>query len=454
MRKISISLVLLSSLACASVTTVNTIKDVFSKAEVSGNIKYYYIDTDKDSTNLGKSYTSSHANSIGGQLHYQTASLYGFDVKATFMTTNAFLLPNVVDTSIIGRDNAVALGKSPGDIVAQESFSVLGEILLSYKYSGLTAWMGRNVIKTPLINAKEVRMLPSAVQGYHFDYAFKNGAVIGASYLDFFKQRTSYKFTNIIEHALGVNTQAITGSTQGSVVVANMGLNLDTINMNFTNYYASNFMNSFYAEIDYRNSILKESKFGLALQGLSQSSIGNADNNLEQASSITGGKRISTSMVGVKAHLSYHESKLYAAYTYVDSDKNSHDSLILPWDGTPLFTNMITSNNLFQSNYGKALNADSAYIGGTHGSKLAFQQGYNFTGVNGFKSLLAVSNYTNHSFLENQRDLNAVVSYSYDTFSIALKGIFVQNNTTASANGTITQTDHLTQYRVIANYKF
>ena len=54
-----------------------------------------------------------------------------------------------------------------------------------------------------------------------------------------------------------------------------------------------------------------------------------------------------------------------------------------------------------------------------------------------------------------QKDFNIVLSYQYDThLSIALKGIFVKNNTSASANGTISQLDDFQQYRVIANYKF
>jgi len=55
----------------------------------------------------------------------------------------------------------------------------------------------------------------------------------------------------------------------------------------------------------------------------------------------------------------------------------------------------------------------------------------------------------------NQQDFNVVLAYNYDKhLSIALKGIWVKNNTGAKADGTVTQLDDFQQYRVIANYKF
>lgn len=57
-------------------------------------------------------------------------------------------------------------------------------------------------------------------------------------------------------------------------------------------------------------------------------------------------------------------------------------------------------------------------------------------------------------FPEAQKDINAAIGYTKDNFSLDLKGIWVQNNTTASALGIINQDQKFTQYRVIANYKF
>ena len=117
---------------------------------------------------------------------------------------------------------------------------------------------------------------------------------------------------------------------------------------------------------------------------------------------------------------------------------------------------MITSNNLFVSNYGKGLTADSVYIGGSLGIKLGYTQSYGFLGLKDIKSTLSYLHVDNSrvGFSNAQRDYNAVLAYTKNDFSLALKGIWVRYNTSASADGTISQLDRLTQYRVIANYKF
>ncbi|MBD3798007.1 MAG: hypothetical protein IE887_09795, partial [Campylobacterales bacterium] len=145
------------------------------------------------------------------------------------------------------------------------------------------------------------------------------------------------------------------------------------------------------------------------------------------------------------------------AYSKVLRDENAHDSLVLPWDGTPLFTNMITSNDLFQSNYGSALKADSVYIGGSQGIKLAYTQGFDFTGYKGFRATLAYLNTSNSraGFDKDQQDINVVLGYEHDEhFSLVLKGMFVDNNTASDKVGLVSQDKHLSQYRVIANYVF
>ncbi|PHR59555.1 MAG: hypothetical protein COA44_01015 [Arcobacter sp.] len=425
----------------------------FQEGSVKGNVKYYYIETKKDKTD--GSHTSAHANSIGGTLSYTTGNLYGFSTGVTFMTTNGFALPNVVDTSILGKDNGVRLGTGAGGEDAQDSFSVLGEVFIKYEYKDFTALYGRKVIKTPLIHAKEVRMLPSAIQGAFVDYKVADETTIGASYLTHFKQRTSDQFTNIIEHALGANTKTITGSDEGDIFVADIVYKSEKITFRVYDYYAKDFMNSAYADVDVKNTLASGWKMNVAYQYIYQTSIGNADTNLNKVNSITNGNKVSSHAMGFKFNAGYKESSIGFAFSKVLSNNDRHDSLVLPWDGTPLFTNMITSNDLFQSNYGKALNADSIYIGGSTGIKFVYTQKYDFTGIKGFKTSLSYLNVRNRAFENNQRDYNIVLGYGIGDFSLALKGIWVRHNTSQKEDGSINpQDDKLTQYRVIANYKF
>jgi len=443
--------ILIPFIFASSLFAADSITTWFEEGSVKGNVKYYFIETKKDKSD-GSS-PSSHANSLGGTLSYTTGNLYGFSTGATFMTTNGFALPSSVDTSILGRDNGVREEGSISGEIAQDSFSVLGEVFLKYQYEDFTALYGRTVIKTPLIHAKEVRMLPSAVQGAFVDYQL-NETNLGASYLSHFKQRTSSKFVNIIEHALGDKTQEITGSTSGEVIILDAVYKNEKLELKAYNYYADNFLNSLYLDASFKNKINTNWSYNAAVQYINQTSIGNADDYFKKSSSVTGGKEIEVNALSAKIGFGYKEANFVFALSEVLKDNSKHDSLVLPWDGTPLLTNMITSNDLFQSNYGKSLTADSIYIGGSRGVKLGYTQKYDFTGVEGFKTMVSYLNIDNEKFKNNQEDFNAVISYTINSFSLALKGIWVNDNTSQKEDGSINQDDSLTQYRVIANYKF
>lgn len=435
-------------------TTIYAADDLrtwFAEGSVSGNVKYYYIETQKENPGT---HTSAHANSVGGKLHYETGDFNGLKTGVTFMTTNGFALSGAVDTSILARDNGVRIEGSASGDEAKSSFSVLGEAYLEYSMNDLTAGYGRRVMKSPLIDAKEVRMLPSAVQGAYATYAMPYGTTLSLSYLTHFKQRTSDRFINIVEHALGTQTETITGSAKQDIAVFSAVYSHSPLKVSLYDYYATDFLNSFYADASYKGDLNSDYSYGAGIQFINQRSVGNADDNLAQAGSATGGKAIRSNAVAIKGAITRDESTIAVAASKVYADGARHDALVLPWDGTPLFTNTITSNNLFQSNYGSGLKSDSLYIGGSLGIKASYNQGYDFAGLKGLKTSLAYLTIDNERFANKQRDINAVLSYATGDFSIALKGIWVKNNTAASADGTISQTDRLTQYRVIANYNW
>jgi len=446
MKYIKTAILLLSSALLAN-SEVTTVSEFFSEAKTSGNIKYYYIQTDKDKSYINASDTSAYANSIGGKLSFDTASLYGFTSGVTFMTTNPFLLGPNVDTSIIGKDN----GARGGD--AKAGFSVLGEAYIAYNYQDIGLTLGRKVIKTPLIHAKEVRLLTSAVSGAFADYSLNKSSKIEIAYLDKFKQRTSDRFLNIVNHALGTQTKAITGSSNGYVLMGGIDYKMNAFSLKAYDYYSENFMNSFYIDGKYSYKI-DDIKMTFAGQYINQISIGNADEYFKNNSATYGGE-INSNAVGAKIDLELSSSKFTLAYSNVFKDDNVHDSLVTPWDGTPLFAATLTSNSLFQSIYGNALTADSTYIGGSEGINLAYFQKYDGFGLKGVSSKLSYLNISNDKFVKNQQDYNIILGYKYtNAFSFALKGIWSQEASGVAVDGTVSQLKLLTQYRVIANYKF
>lgn len=453
-------MVLSSSLIAMSANAIDVgnVNDWFSKGKAYGNIKYYFIETDKEDGVTALD-SRAYANSIGGQLGYTTESLYGFTLAGTFMTTNPFALPDNVDTSIIGKDNGVQGTEDP-----TEGFSVLGEMYLEYQYQGLDVWYGRKTVKTPLVNAKEVRMLPSTVEGGDASYAFESGIKIGGGYLEKFKQRTSSRFVNIVEHALGTKTETITGHTTGNVLPAYLEWHDAHHAVRLYNYYAEDFMNMTYFDASHRRQVNDDFTWTAGFQGMHQHGIGNSVDAMK-ADEISYGGKINGRFFGLKAGAGYKESELVLAYTNVlASRSDEHNSLVLPWDGTPLFSDMITSNNLFASNYGQGLTSSANYIAGTSGLKAAYTQTYDFTGISGFKSVLSYAYYDNSNFIKAQQDINLVLAYGIGNFDLALKGIRVSNNTSNTAadadikagetDASIAQIDTLTQYRVIANYTF
>jgi len=144
------------------------------------------------------------------------------------------------------------------------------------------------------------------------------------------------------------NTEAVTGATTGYLLMAGLDYKNEYFTYKAYDYYAQDFINSLYIDASYKLN-LETVKLNFAAQYINQTSIGNADTNLAKTGSLTGGKSIGVNSFGLKAVGKISSAKFVLAYSKVLSDDAKHDSLVLPWDGTPLFTNMITSNDLFQS---------------------------------------------------------------------------------------------------------
>ena len=415
------------------------VTDIF--AEISGNIKYYYIETNKNFIN--KKSKSAHSNAIGAQIKYRTNILNNLHLNATLMTTQPFLLTNKVESSTIGQDNGF-MNKNHAD-----NFSILGEAYIEYHDSSFNSWIGRKVITTPMIGAKDVRMLPSSIQGFNGTMQINEEVEFSISYIDHFKQRSSKDFTNIITHALGSDTESIIGNSYGYTISLSLDYRKEYLDIKLYNLYASNFFNTLYSDISFKKDF-----YSISAQVVYQSSIGNAEHNLAKTSSITKGKKINSAGIGIQGILKKDESTFELVYRNIFTDNSSYDSIITPWDGTLLYAYSSTTNNLGQSLYGNGLTSGGAYVGGTQGVKIGYTQKYNFIGLNNFKTHLAYARYSNSRYRENQDDLKAIIQYNSNNFMIQLKGIWIDNDTYTYKDGTVNQLDFLTQYHVIVNYKF
>ena len=394
----------------------------------------YNINTIKE----GSTQADKAALSFGGVVGLQTHKWHGTYSHITFMTTNAlFLMPdtNRIDTSVLGRNNAV-ISANPDD--GKKSFSVLGEAYVGYKKSYFDIKIGRQAIHSPLADTKVVRVLPTTFNASRILYKNKTFS-IGYTLIDQIKQRTTDRFYNILSHALGSNTLNYTGQNNGLMQMAEFHINI-TQHMKLLNYY---YMLPNFIQSDYMQFNLKHKNFTLKLQSLWQQSIGTFDQRLKEGSTNLGQLSDGVSVFTSGAKICYKMSRdaFSLASTYTAYNANAHSSVIAPFDGTPLFTDTITGNNLFQSNYGKALNADSGYSAGVLGLKLGYTHQFKV-----LKSSFAVARYDKQA-VATQTDLNMVLAFKLKKWDVALKGIWVFDNNQVAG-------DRLYQYRVIANRAF
>ena len=445
--------IVLSALCVFSLQAADGLDTWFKEGSVHGNIRYYYIGTEKDGGNQAN--TSQHSNAIGGQLGYTTGSLYGLKLGATFMTTNPFALPEGAantEQSTLARYHVKKPGATTAD--GNKGFSVLGEAYAQYNRDNYQLWYGRRVIEMPLIDAKDSRMIPSSVEGGMASAKISPFVEISGGFIDKFKQRTSDRFEDIIESALGTNTRAITGHDGGYILPVTIVYKEGSLSGRFDDYYAPDFMNALYAEATFKNKLDSGWSYSGSVQGIKQDGVENADSTAAKA--VMGGE-INAQALGAKLTLTHQDTTFLAAWSHVFSNGGDHDSLILPWDGTPLYTNMLTANNLFGSDYGQGLTSDTAYIGGTTGLKLGIIQKLDFTGITGMSAIVAYAHYDGGRYNAGaEEDVNAELHYGVGNLSLAAKGMWVSNNTVMGndPHTTAKVNADFTQYRVIANYKF
>ncbi len=401
--------------------------------KISGKLKVYNIGTYKQSGSVNT--LDSNALAIGGQLGVTTKRVSGLFAHVNFMTTNGLFVdsdPSRVDGSILAKDIKAVSGIA-SDV--GKSITLIGEAYTGYENESFMLKVGRQKYDSPLAAQKEVRMLPSTFSGSAMEFKM-SGHRFGIAYFDKFKQRTSDRFYNILEHALGSNTQAYTGKDKGALLIASVDVNEK---FRLYNYRMEAFFNALY--VDYKGAF---SGWEWAVQGIYQESIGYFDTAMKNGVTLFGTKRqgMKVTSAGLKLSKRLDRDKYTFAVTHTADHADAYSDIIAPFDGTPLFTDTITGNNLFKSLYGGALDADSGYKAGTLGLKIA----YDHQASQKMKMTVAAARF-DRGLDAAQTDINGVISYKLSGWDLAVKAIFVFDNAQVAG-------DKLQQYRLIGSYKF
>jgi len=352
MRKnIVISAVAVGLLSSVNVYGAEDLSSMFSNGKVSGQIREFSISrTYKKSDNSG--YTRN-GNAIGGHLTYETDDFRGLSLGAAFYTTNAFARSNeksskTTDPSLFGSNN--------------DSYSILGEAYLQYKFGKTLFKGGRQMLNTPLAGADDVRMLPDLFEAYILTNKDISDTTLVVGHLSKFAQGTFGRvyssgllsatsgysnvdsknqvggFVNMGTYATGTSTS---GVTFGSVTYTG----IKGLKVQLWDYYAHDISNSIYGQADLKwNCLFSDSvKPFASVQVIKQSDVGDK---------LLG--KLDGTLVGGKIGAKVNNVTAYVAYTQTGKNSSSEaasggyeNSIVTMWGGMPGFTQGMVTRHMF-----------------------------------------------------------------------------------------------------------
>ncbi len=386
MRKnLAMSLAAFVTISSLNATAADDINSMFSEGKVSGQIREFSITR---AVEAATNYTR-HANAIGGYIKYETASLNGLSLGTAFYTTYGFLNEsqktnyNMVDPTLLGKNN--------------ESYSILGEAYIQYKYGNTLFKGGRQKLSTPMLSDDDARMLPNLFEAYvltnkdikdttltlghvtkfaqgTFGRAYTNGilaATAGYSAVDSRNQVGS--FTDVGTYAFGRNTDGITMASLSYTGIKDLKVDL-------WDYYAHDIMNIVYGEAAYSWKCLATDSIKpyAAVQVIKEDSTGDE---------IAG--KIDSIYAAAKLGFKVQNFDLSFAYSKTDNNDATNnnlyrkDAIISPWGGMSAYTQGMVTRHMF--------------LAGTDAAKAALSYNFKDMGAN----VLATLYYTNFNMAAN-----------------------------------------------------
>jgi hypothetical protein len=347
MRKLGVGLSL-ALLAVSGVSAADNLEEAFKNAKTSGQIRAFYIDR----TYSGKIVNNRNSLAIGGNLGIETDPINGLSLGLKFYTTNGI---NLHDG---GKSSANYDPSLYGDDF--DSYSMVGEAYLNYKYENTNIKIGRQKLNTPLAAADDARMLPNlfeavvisnsdikdttliaahvtkeAVGTFGNVYGTPSQLSLQSGYGFGYKLGTNGNFTDMGKIALGESAD-----TDGVSAVAAVYNGIAGLKLQAWDYYAHDILNAIYLQADYGwNCLLSDSvKMKASVQYINESDIGDK---------LAGD--VDSSFTAIKLGAGYSALSGYVAYSTTDSntDAQANGGIITPWGGIPAFTQGMVTRHMF-----------------------------------------------------------------------------------------------------------
>ena len=436
----------------SSAHAADDLGSMFKDGKVSGQIREFSISRSYD-LQAGGDYTRR-ANAIGGYLKYETADFSGLSFGTAFYTTNGFGLgPNPatnkeVDPTLLGQNS--------------DSYSLLGEAYLQYKYNNTTFKGGRQKLDTPMAGSDDARMLPNLFEAYvltnkdipnttlllaqvtqfaqgtfgraYYAANYAGGkkilsATSGYSY-DMTVDKTG-DFMNMGGYAVGKNTDGVTAASATYSPSKN-------IKAQVWDYYAYDILNAVYGEVNVGWNCLLTDKIkpSLSAQVIKENAVG--DRYAGDVNSLFAAAKFNVAIGDASAYIAYSEQSKADTPSATGLEK----ATITPWGGMPAYTQGMVTRHQFMA--------------GTKATKLAVSYDFKKMGANVIASAYYVS-----FDMDKNSGYGVARTATEPGFDIAYKPAAVKNlelklrgnfpdKFADGATGTVSWNE----YRFIANYNF
>ncbi|WP_428739615.1 OprD family outer membrane porin [Sulfurimonas sp.] len=429
-------------IASANLSAADDLSSMFSEGKASGQIREFSISRSVKTSNPASADYTRDANAVGGYLKYETAAYEGLSLGAAFYTTNGFGLDSPktdytkVDPTLLGPNN--------------ESYSILGEAYVQFKYENTTFKGGRQKLDTPLAGSDDARMLPNLFEAYLLINTDVSDTTLIAGHVTRFAQGTfgraynggilaatsgysAVDTRNQVGEFVNMGTYAIGEKTDGVSVAAAIYAGVPNLKVQIWDYFAHDILNAIYADASYEMKLDNASTY-FAGQLIKEDGIGKK--YLGDVASIYGAAK-----VGVKVA----NFNIYGAYSQTtESGGNALlKSIITPWGGMPAYTQGMVTRHMFLAGT-KATKGALTYDWKDFGPKLTttlYYVDFAMDDNNG---------YTHGDASEMGFDVIYYPS-AIKNLQVRLRGNFTDDFNVAATTGYTTEWD---EYRFILNYNF
>ena len=136
---------------------VNNFEQMFSKGELTSQVRSIYIGYDQKKTGENNTY----ATAFGGMLKYELASFNGFNV-AIAVTGSQDIGFATGDANQYKQNTELSSSKG--------SYLEVSEAYINYKNNGFNIRLGRQMVETPLADTDDTRMIPNTFEAYMLTY--------------------------------------------------------------------------------------------------------------------------------------------------------------------------------------------------------------------------------------------------------------------------------------------